>query len=148
MIPSWVESYLRIPFVSRGRDERGCDCFGIVRLVLLREKGIVTKDYGFVAANDSSAITRSIIEAEAERETWAPVPIADAKPFDVVPMTSFVVRQDGRGDVQENHVGVMVSLGVILHSEFASGPACVQVARPDVAVRLTPQAWRHRSLWA
>lgn len=148
MIPRWVEPYLRIPFVSRGRDERGCDCFGLVRLVLLKELGLEVKEYGFIKASDKLTISLAISEAEADHTTWKPVRSSDARTFDVIPMIGVVDCQDGRKTVQETHVGIFVAPGVVLHTEFDSGPACVPVRHPDVAVRLTPQAWRHRSLWA
>jgi cell wall-associated NlpC family hydrolase len=39
MLPSWVSRYVGIPFVSGGRDGAGCDCYGLIRLVLLEEFG-------------------------------------------------------------------------------------------------------------
>jgi cell wall-associated NlpC family hydrolase len=39
MLPPWVSRYVGIPFVSGGRDFAGCDCYGLIRLVLLNEFG-------------------------------------------------------------------------------------------------------------
>lgn len=34
IIPAFAERYVGIPYVDKGRDRRGIDCWGIVRLVL------------------------------------------------------------------------------------------------------------------
>ena len=46
-----VEKYIEIPFLDHGRDFTGCDCYGLVKLVLLEEFDKVLPD--FFAYNDS-----------------------------------------------------------------------------------------------
>lgn len=35
-----IEKYLSIPYKDGGRDLSGCDCYGLVRLILMNERGI------------------------------------------------------------------------------------------------------------
>lgn len=148
--PRWVEEYLAIPFVDRGRTAAGCDCFGLVRLVMARRAGIVLADYGFVAARDRTTVNAEIVKAKADRELWHPVPIGHARPFDLVPMTEMVRRQDGSSDLDDCHIGIMVTANHVLHTEMASGPVCVEIAHPSIVHRLHPQGaplvYRHRNL--
>ena len=133
MIPRWVERYMQIPFVDLGRSPRGCDCLGLVRLVFAMETKIAFPDYGFVSSSDRKAIAKAIAAAKAADDLWSPVPIREAKPFDVVTMTS----ADSRGEA--DHLGVMVSGTRVLHTEEASGPVCEDISSYSIRYRLEPR---------
>lgn len=149
-IPRWVEAFLAVPFVDRGRSMAGCDCFGLVRLVMARRAGLLLNDYGFVAARDRTTINAEMVKAKADHALWRPVPLAQARPLDLVPMTSTVVRQDGATDLADCHIGIMVTARHVLHTEIASGPVCLDVGHPSIVHRLhppdAPPVYRHRDL--
>lgn len=146
--PRWVEGYLTIPFTDRGRTERGCDCFGLVRLVMARRAKIMLATYGFVACNDRGAISSAIGAAKLDSETWRAVPIEQAQPLDVVPMLDLNELQNGAHDLVDGHVGIMVTDRHVLHTELASGPVCLDRSHNSIVHRLHPQGaplvYRHR----
>ena len=41
----WTDKYIGIPFVAGGRDANGCDCAGLVLLVLKQELGVEAIDF-------------------------------------------------------------------------------------------------------
>jgi hypothetical protein len=38
--PGWAGEYVGIPFADPGRDRGGCDCWGLVRLILAEQAGL------------------------------------------------------------------------------------------------------------
>lgn len=59
------ERYFKIPFVPGGRDWSGCDCYGLVRLVLQEEKGIFLPLFKDVCSSEEfNMIRNSFIEAD------------------------------------------------------------------------------------
>lgn len=53
-----MEQYIGIPYVPYGRDTKGCDCYGLVRYVLMQEKGVVLPEYdsSYVLGKDISIL--------------------------------------------------------------------------------------------
>jgi hypothetical protein len=39
-LPAWAGQYVGIPFADLGRDRHGCDCWGLVRLILAEQAGL------------------------------------------------------------------------------------------------------------
>ena len=124
--PEWVADYIGIPFVAKGRDREGCDCWGLVRLVLAERFGLDLPSYaeGYDSLEDVTAIVELIGGAQ-EEGAWQRVAAEEARAGDLAVL---------RG-VPTPHIGVLVAPGIMLHA--------LQGAQASLA-RLSDQAWRHR----
>jgi probable lipoprotein NlpC len=78
----WWDKYIKIPFVEKGRDESGSDCWGLVRLIYKNELGIDLPSYDWTYNN---TLERKNIAAQIEenkKHSWV---ISDnPKEFDVI----------------------------------------------------------------
>ncbi|KMO39615.1 hypothetical protein [Methylobacterium aquaticum] len=94
--------YVGIPWLDRGRDLRGCDCWGLHRLVRLIGTGVLlpSHDDGYAGPADCAAIQDLI---DGGRGRWEPVH-AGGDPFDLVLLYD-----------QPWHVGTLVRPGLMLH---------------------------------
>ena len=72
MIPKWCNDYVGMPFVDRGRDKSGCDCWGLVRLVLHERFNIAVKCFAddYRDAKDGDSISKICV---TEKELWSKV---------------------------------------------------------------------------
>ena len=130
MLPAWVNRYVGIPFADQGFDERGCHCWGLVRLVYLRERGITLPTYGELSARELAAAA-GVIYSESCAGPWREVTNGRAV-FDVVLMAG---RIDGgwRADI---HVGVLASPGHVLHVERSTAAVVLPLEHPTIRFRL------------
>ncbi|MFN3827780.1 MAG: C40 family peptidase [Micavibrio sp.] len=106
-MPSWVSGYIGIPFAEKGRDRDGCDCWGLVRLVLQDIYGVkdlpaYTETYS--DTKDTENLPR-VYETEAERD-WIRIDADQELPGDVVLMRIRAVPM---------HVGVVIAKGWMIH---------------------------------
>jgi cell wall-associated NlpC family hydrolase len=106
-IPSWVESYIGLPFKEHGRDRDGVDCWGLVRLVLAEQFNIDLPAYvaGYASTEDAADIARLI---RGEMGPWVEVSQSNTRPGDAALM---------RLQAQPCHVSVIVAPGWMLHVE-------------------------------
>lgn len=111
-----IEKYIHIPFKSHGRDFEGCDCYGLVRLFLENEFGIVLPDFwDYMSAEDSKRIMELIEENK---------PLIAGEPKDI-PDIGDIVLYKFQGYV--SHVAVYVGEGRILHVMRNSNSCCVPI---------------------
>ena len=106
MVPAWADRYVGIPFVSGGRDAAGCDCYGLVRMVLAEQFGctlpLLSTDY-----------RNANIIAETEPVFRAQLPLLAGDLLErPEPGAVAVIRFQGL----PSHVGVFVDGVYILHT--------------------------------
>lgn len=134
---AWAAAYIGMPFVERGRDAHGVDCWGLVRLVYEREFGLVLPSYteNYVTITDAEEI-HLIVEHERARPVWSEVPLAAALDGDVL-----VIRLLGR----PIHVGVVVDAPWFLHVTQGINTTLERWDQPIWARRLVG-CYRHARL--
>ena len=115
MLPPWVKNYVGIPFVSGGRDRSGCDCYGLVRLVLEEQfkYRLPLLDLGYKNAC-------SLDEMEPVLKEQLPL-LAGERIGKAEPGSVAVIRFAGR----PSHVGLFVDGEYILHTLDGLGAHCI-----------------------
>lgn len=128
-----LSRYVGIPFLDGGRDRAGCDCWGLVRLVLRERAGIEVPTYGEISAADLVRVTDTI-RTEADRGPWLEVGCDQVRAFDVCLL---------RG--RPLHVGIMRDPLHVLHVEAKTAAVIVPLTHPSVSFRIIGFR-RHRDL--
>lgn len=104
----WVNRYIGIPYADKGRSIQGCDCWGLVYLVLLEQFGIrvptYTEDYTGTHKDYSGEIESLI---HNERKMWTPIPLGQEQLGDVINLRIFA---------KDWHTGIVIEPGRMLHT--------------------------------
>lgn len=138
--PSWSNEYINIPFLELGRDHNGCDCYGLVRLVLLERCSIVIPSFveEYTDIKQYRKIANKIQEQANALHDWIPVLRGTEQPYDVLVanMMGFPM-----------HVGIIVKKNLLLHVIEGSNSCTVaynkgEWKQPHKIVGI----YRHRSL--
>lgn len=145
MIPRWVEDYLAIPYVLEGRDHKGCDCWGLPRLVLVEQAKLDLPVHAEITAKRAFQIAHAI-DALGTDDDWRRFKLNATQCFDIILMSQWMVLQSGKREFLPVHMGVMVTRVHVLHTELDSGPACVRLNDPSIVNRVQPFTRRHRLL--
>ncbi len=132
---AWWSDYVGIPFVDHGRDHSGCDCWGLVRLVMAERFGIALPSLadGYASTSEHRQVLQRLIAGQAPVLGFAQVDLDRVQPGDVL-----VIRQMGA----DCHVGLMVTDHLVLHTEQAKGAVVEDIRRPGLRPRIK-QAWRY-----
>ena len=145
MIPAWAGAYVGIPFVDLGRDRDGCDCWGLVRMILAERAGLLLPCWA--TAYESEANRHRVLRHAAEQKTagtWRRIEPPCERAFDVVEMSQPVHIGNGWGFLPI-HAGLVVTPGWLIHVEHATAALLVDYRRLPMRNRVVA-FWRHREL--
>jgi cell wall-associated NlpC family hydrolase len=139
LIPQWASRYVGIPFSPDGADWSGCNCWGLVRLVLAWEAGIIVPRHADASADDLRAAARAFLAGSAG-DPFLPVAGPPAA-FDVALMYAL----DEKARRLPSHCGIMVSERHLLHVERAHDAAIVPIDEARIRSKIIG-FFRHREL--
>jgi cell wall-associated NlpC family hydrolase len=122
----WVKKYIGIPFVSNGRTAEGCDCYGLVRLVLNNEYGVVLPEL-----SDDYTDAVNIEETKRLFEEKRPV-LASEKIDNPAEKAVVIITEHGA----PAHIGIFAGGGYILHTGIKTGSVCQRESHPGLRGRI------------
>lgn len=119
----WCKNYIGIPFVSGGRDKSGCDCYGLVRMILREQYCIdlpvLNGDY-----------TNALNIAETKILFCENVPLLCHEKI-IKPEEKSVALMKMGGRLC--HVGLYAGDNYIIHSRHKVGAVCERLSSPQLA---------------
>lgn len=119
----WAKKYVGIPFVTSGRDINGCDCYGVVRLIL-------TNEYGFDLPMLLGDYTNALNIAETKRLFMQNVPILCGERISGPEEKAVALMRFGG---RLCHVGLYAGDGCIIHSRHNVGVVIERLSAPTLA---------------
>lgn len=105
------DEYVGLPWLDRGRDRAGTDCWGLLGMVYAERFGIVLPSFrdDYQTAADGEAVSGLI---DGNRSAWTEIPAGSERIGD-----GLLMSLAGR----PRHIGVVVGKGLVLHIERGAG---------------------------
>ena len=127
----WVNKYVGIPFKSGGRTSDGCDCYGLVRMVLKNEYSLILPmlDGKYIDALDTETtkeLFRQYVPMICGKRIAEPEEKAIA-----------VIKTQGLA----THVALYAGDGFIIHARNKTGAVCERISSPFLTGRI--EGWYH-----
>lgn len=134
-LDAWINDYIGLPYLSRGRTRDGVDCLGLVILVLHDVFGVEIANY-LDEYDDAEDVAANGPAFEASATTWVAVLPGAERPGDVV------LLRRGKWPC---HCGVVVEPGRMLHSERGAD-AALESYRETIWKKRVVAIYRHCDL--
>jgi len=122
----WIKKYIGIPFVSNGRTINGCDCYGLIRLVLMNEYNIILPELSNNYDNANNIEETTMLFKEY-RPVLAAEKISNPREKAVV-----IITEQNR----PCHIGIYAGDGYILHTGAKTGSVCQRETHPGLRGRI------------
>jgi hypothetical protein len=126
-IPAWAANYIGIPFLDRGRDRRGADCWGLVRLVYAERLGIILPALTYSSLDQISETAADLVQERDESRRWQRLAMDETRIGDV-----HLFRASA---VSPPHVGVAIARGSMLHTRKGSESCIERIDVPTLRSR-------------
>jgi len=123
----WWDKYSMIPFQDLGRDETGCDCYGLVRLIYEREVGVELPALCFYENTKQREVLGDAISEQPALLGFEPVSKDAVEPFDVL-----VISHAGWAC----HLGIVINDRLCIHTEAKKGVVVEEFRRPHLWPRV------------
>ncbi len=137
-VPFWAGRYIGLPFQEHGRDRRGLDCWGLVRLVLSEQFAIALPSLATEYARTTDAARIGTLIETQTALCWESVDPGNETCGDVV-----VMRLRGR----PLHVGIVLGDRQMLHVERGINSAIERYNSPHWQDRLAG-FYRYKAFFA
>ena len=114
----WSNQYITIPFVEHGRERKGCDCWGLARVIYKEQLGIdLPTLLDYKDTHDSHNIADLY---ENEHKEWEEIPLGQEKEFDILVFKILGLP---------THIGVVINKGMMIHCEYGIGTHITEYTR-------------------
>ena len=144
-LPSWAAGYVGIPSLDIGRSRAGCDCWGLVRLVLAEQAGLQLPSLATCYGSEANAAgVGDAIAAERHSGAWDRIDAGAEQSFDVVEMSG-AARTPAGWVFGPLHVGVVVAAGWLLHVERNTATVLARYREDQAIQRRVLGFWRFRN---
>lgn len=100
----WYERYVNVPFLDKGRDENGADCWGLASVIYKNELKITLPDYLEFYENTNEREKLSALISSESQSHW--ISVKEPKEFDVVVLNMRGVPM---------HVGIVTKPNHMIH---------------------------------
>jgi len=145
-LPSWARDYIGIPFVDKGRDHAGCDCWGLMRLILVEQFEVVIPSFvnDYVSADAGEAIIDIVKDCTTNFE-WIKIENDSEQAGDVVHMSGFY-RIEGKLRKAGMHTGLVLVSGTLIHVEEGINATLMRYREAGQLSRRVLGFYRYRDL--
>lgn len=122
----WVKKYVGIPFKSGGRTPEGCDCYGLVRMILENE-------YSMKLPNLDGEYENALDKDFTKNLFHHYVPLLCGEKIEAPEEKAVaIIRTQGLA----THVAIYAGDGNIIHTMLNTGTVCERLSSPTLTGRI------------